>query len=158
VPFELVLLWAGRHAPGPWETLCAEYRKRIAPMAPIRERAVRAATAGDDPGRRRAERVALEAAVPAGAFRVALDRRGTPLDSEALARQVERWRSEWPHPVVFFLGSDLGLDPDLVSGCRLRLSLGPLTLPHALARLVLLEQLYRALSIGAGIKYHRRPF
>jgi 23S rRNA (pseudouridine1915-N3)-methyltransferase len=158
VPFELVVVWAGRHAPDAWETLCAEYRKRIAPMAPIRERAVRVGAAGDDPARRRAEGAALAAAVPAGAYRVALDRRGTALDSEALARQIERWRAEWPHPVVFFLGSDLGLDPELVSACRLRLSLGPLTLPHSLARLVLLEQLYRALSIGAGIKYHRRPF
>jgi 23S rRNA (pseudouridine1915-N3)-methyltransferase len=157
VPFELVLAWAGRHQPDAWETLCAVYRKRIAPLAPIRERIVRATTAGDDPARRRAEAAALEAAAPAGAFRVALDRRGTALDSEALARQVERWRGEWPHPVVFFLGSDLGLDPGLVATCRLRLSLGPLTLPHSLARLVLVEQLYRALSIGAGIKYHRKP-
>ena len=61
-------------------------------------------------------------------------------------------------PVVFFLGSDLGLDPNLVAKCRQRLSLGPLTLPHALARLILLEQLYRALSILEGIQYHRRPF
>jgi 23S rRNA (pseudouridine1915-N3)-methyltransferase len=71
---------------------------------------------------------------------------------------VARWRREWPRPVVFFLGSDLGLDPDLAARCRLRLSLGPLTLPHSLARLVLLEQLYRALSILEGIQYHRKPF
>jgi len=68
---------------------------------------------------------------------------------------VERWRAEWPHPVVFYLGSDLGLDPGIVESCRLNLAFGRITLPHALARLVLLEQLYRALSITAGIPYHR---
>jgi len=158
VSFELLLLWAGRHQPDAWEALCAEYRKRIASMAPVRERAIRVPAAGDDRSRRRAEGRALADAAPPEGFWVALDRRGQALDSEGLARRVERWRAEWPHPVVFFLGSDLGLEPDLVERCRLRLSLGPLTLPHALARLVLLEQLYRALSIGAGIQYHRRPF
>lgn len=156
--FELLILWAGRHQPDAWEALCADYRKRIAPLAPVRERALRVAAAGDERTRRRLEGRALAQAAPEAGFRVALDRRGEALDSEALARRVERWRAEWPHPVVFFLGSDLGLDPELVASCRLRLSLGPLTLPHALARLVLLEQLYRALSIGAGIQYHRKPF
>jgi len=158
VSFELRLLWAGRHLPAEWETLCADYRARIAPLAPIVERPVKVRGAGDGEPRRRAEGAALAAAAPPEGFWVALDRRGKALDSEGLARQMEKWRAEWPHPVVFFLGSDLGLDPQLVDRSRLVLSLGPLTLPHALARLVLLEQLYRALSIGAGIQYHRRPF
>ncbi len=158
VSFELRILWAGRHLPAEWETLCADYRRRIAPMASISEGAVKVRATGDGPARRRAEADALAAAAPADAFRVALDRRGASVDSEGLALRMERWRAEWPHPVVFFLGSDLGLEPALVESCRLSLSLGPLTLPHALARLVLLEQLYRALSIGAGIQYHRRPF
>jgi len=159
VPFELRILWAGRHSPAAWEALCEDYRRRIAPMAPIAERAIKVRGGGSEgAARRRAEGAALAAAAPAEAFWVALDRRGRALDSEALAAQVARWRAEWPHPVVFFLGSDLGLEPELVERCRLRLSLGPLTLPHSLARLVLLEQLYRALSIGAGIQYHRRPF
>ena len=156
--FELLILWAGRHQPDAWESLCADYRKRIAPMAALREKPIRVPAAGDDLSRRRLEGRALAEAAPAEGFWVALDRRGDSVDSEALARRVERWRAEWPHPVVFFLGSDLGLAPELVERCRLRLSLGPLTLPHALARLVLLEQLYRALSIGAGIQYHRKPF
>ncbi len=155
---EFHLLWAGRNAPAEWERLCADYRKRIAGWHPIHERAVRARAAATDPARREAEAVALRAAAPADSWWVALDRRGRQLDSERLSREVGRWRTEWPRPVVFFLGSDLGLAPGLVGECRLRLSLGPLTLPHALARLVLLEQLYRALSILEGIQYHRRPF
>jgi len=155
---EFRLLWAGRHAPADWERLCEPYRRRIAAWHPIGERVVRPRGGGSDPARRRAEGEALAAAAPADGYWVALDRRGRALDSEQLAGQVGRWRQEWPRPVVFFLGSDLGLDPALVQRCRLRLSLGALTLPHALARLVLLEQLYRALSILEGIEYHRRPF
>jgi len=158
VALEFRLLWAGRRSEAAWEGLCREYRDRIAAWHPIRESAVRVRSAGDDPSRRRAEGEALAAAAPADAWWVALDRRGRSLDSEQLAREVGRWRLEWSRPVVFFLGSDLGLDPELVGRCRLRLSLGPLTLPHALARLVLLEQLYRSLSILEGIQYHRRPF
>ncbi len=155
---EFHLLWAGRHAPAEWEKLCAEYRKRISAWHPVEERPVRVRAAAADPARRQAEGEALRRAAPADAWWVALDRRGRQLDSEGLAREVGRWRAEWPRPVAFFLGSDLGLDPGLVTGCRMRLSLGALTLPHALARLVLLEQLYRALSILEGIQYHRRPF
>jgi 23S rRNA (pseudouridine1915-N3)-methyltransferase len=152
------VLWAGRREPPEWERLCAPYRARISAWHPIDERALRVRVAADDPGRRATEGEALAAAAPADGLWVALDRRGRALDSEQLAREVARWRQEWPRPVVFFLGSDLGLDPALVERCRLRLSLGPLTLPHSLARLVLLEQLYRALSILEGIQYHRRPF
>lgn len=152
---ELKVVWAGRRSPEAWEALAADYRRRIEPFHPIEERAIRVATAGDAPSRLRDEGRALAAAAPADALWIALDRTGRALDSEALAREVERWRREWSRPVVFFVGSDLGLDPELVARCRLRLSFGPLTLPHALARLVLLEQLYRALTLGAGFPYHR---
>ena len=149
------LIWAGRHSPEPWESLSADYRKRIEGYLPIREQAVRVAASGEDRARRRLEGEALEAATPKPVFRVALDEQGALWSSGDLARQVERWRAEWPHPVVFYLGSDVGLDPTLLETCRLRLAFGRITLPHHLARLVLLEQLYRALSIVAGINYHR---
>jgi 23S rRNA (pseudouridine1915-N3)-methyltransferase len=149
------LLWAGRHSPEPWEALSSDYRRRIENFVPIREQAVRVSTAGEDRARRRLEGDALQAATPKPSFLVALDERGALWTSEELARQVERWRAEWPHPVVFYLGSDVGLEPSLLESCRLRLAFGKMTLPHHLARLVLLEQLYRALSIVAGINYHR---
>jgi 23S rRNA (pseudouridine1915-N3)-methyltransferase len=155
VALELRILWAGRRQPDAWEQLAAEYRRRIEAFHPILERPVRVPGRGDDPTRLRREGEALAAAAPADGYWVGLDRLGRALDSEALGRQVERWRREWSRPVAFFVGSDLGLDPALLARCRLRLSLGPLTLPHALARLVLLEQLYRSLTLGAGWPYHR---
>jgi 23S rRNA (pseudouridine1915-N3)-methyltransferase len=153
---EILVLWAGRHQRDVWDGLCGRYRERIERHLPLRERAVRAG-AGSGKERLAAEAAALRQALPDPAWTVALDRRGRALTSVALAEWLARRRDEWPHPLVFLLGSDLGLDSGLTAACRTRLSLGPLTLPHELARLVLYEQLYRALSINAGIKYHRGP-
>jgi 23S rRNA (pseudouridine1915-N3)-methyltransferase len=155
VALEFRILWAGRKQPPEWERLCAGYRQRIAAFHPVEERAIRVPSASGDPGRLRAEGEALAAAAPADGYWIALDRAGRALDSEQLAARVAEWRRSWSRPVVCFVGSDLGLDPALVDRCRERWSLGPLTLPHALARLVLLEQLFRALAIGAGWPYHR---
>ena len=110
---------------------------------------------GEGPERQRAEAKALLAALPASSWTIALDRRGEMLSSEALAERLARLKREWPHTVSFVLGSDLGLGPEVRSAARLVWSFGPLTLPHELARLVLYEQLYRALCIDAGINYHR---
>jgi len=153
---EFRLLWAGRRLPPDWERLCATYRQRIAAFHPLLEQPVKVGDHGDDPARLRREGEALAAAAPADALWIGLDRRGRALDSDGWAAEVARWRREWSRPVVFLLGSDLGLDEALLARCRLRLSLGPLTLPHALARLVTLEQLYRALTRQTGgIPYHR---
>jgi 23S rRNA (pseudouridine1915-N3)-methyltransferase len=154
---ELIVAWAGRHRRDAWERLCADYRKRIGRWLPVRELAVRAKAAGEGRERRAAEGAALLAALPDPCWLVALDRRGETLATEELARRLGRLRTDWPHPVAFAIGSDLGLDPEVLAAARLRLSLSALTLPHELARLVLYEQLYRVLSLDAGIKYHRGP-
>lgn len=153
---ELLVLWAGRHRRDDWERICARYRKRIGRQVPLRELVIRPRSGGEGPERRRAEGEALLAALPDPCWSVALDRRGEMRSSEKLAAWLGRLRAEWPHPIAFLIGSDLGL-PDFVHDqVRERLSFGPLTLPHELARVVLYEQLYRSLSMAAGIKYHRQ--
>ena len=154
---ELVVVWAGRHQRSGWEELCASYRRRIERLAPVRDLPVRARVGSDDPQRQRSEMQALLAALPRPSFPVVLDSRGEALPSEVFADRLERVRGEWPHPVAFLIGSDLGLDAGLLEQARWVLSLGPLTLSHELARVVLYEQLYRALSIRAGMSYHREP-
>jgi 23S rRNA (pseudouridine1915-N3)-methyltransferase len=100
---------------------------------------------------REAER--LRARLLPRAYRVALDPGGrAPASSEAFAAWLAR-RLEEPRPVAFLVGGAVGLAGDLVSESEERLSLGPLTLPHQLARVVLAEQLYRALTIAAGHPY-----
>jgi 23S rRNA (pseudouridine1915-N3)-methyltransferase len=154
---ELLVLWAGRHRRSNWEEICDSYRRKIARLAPIRDLPVRARAAANDPQRLRAEGQALLAALPASSWSFALDSRGETLTSEQLADRLARLRKEWPHPVAFLIGSDLGLDRAVLEGARAVLSLGPLTLSHELARVVLYEQLFRALSIEAGMSYHREP-
>jgi 23S rRNA (pseudouridine1915-N3)-methyltransferase len=123
---------------------------------PARDVVLRA-TAGDGEERLRAEAATIRRALPEPHRLVALDRQGKSLASTALAAFLGKSRDEWPHALVFVLGSDLGLDAELLAKSHLTLSLSPLTLPHQLARLVLWEQIYRGLSLGAGIKYHRAP-
>jgi len=154
---ELVIVWAGRHQRQSWDGLCADYRRRIVRQVPLRDVPVRARAAAGDPQRRRAEGQALLAAVPDPAWIVALDGGGEMPDSVQLAERLSRLRGEWPHPIAFLLGSDLGLDPAVLAAARWTLSLGRLTLSHELARVVLYEQIYRALTIEAGMSYHREP-
>ena len=151
----VIVIWAGRHRRREWQPLYDDYRRRLERDVQVDEQWIKVKGSSEDPGRRRAEGEAILAALPNPCFTVALDERGRRLDSMAFAREIERLKEEWPHPVAFVIGSDLGLDPAVVQAARLRLSLGPMTLGHELAKLVLYEQLYRAFAIGKGIKYHR---
>lgn len=155
---QLLILWAGRHQRAPWDALCDDYRTRITRYAALEDQRVKVRAAGDETTRRRVEGQALLAALPEPCWTIALDARGKMLSSEALAAEVQRLEDEWPHPVAFLIGSEVGLDPEVTRRARRRLCLGPMILSHQLARLVLYEQLYRAISINRGIKYHRPAF
>jgi len=154
---ELVVLWVGRHDREPWSTLCADYRERIARWAPIRDQQVRVRRA-DVSRQLEMERDAVLSALPEPVWTIALDPRGKARGSEELSRWLSRIRAEWPHSIAFVIGSDAGLHPGILDAARARVSFGPMTLAHELARLVLYEQLYRALAIERGIQYHRAPF
>lgn len=93
--------------------------------------------------------------IPSGAYMVALDReRGEPVSSEKLARRLNSLGISGRSHVAFILGGPLGLSPEVLKRADALVSFGPVTLPHALARVVLLEQLYRAAKIHRGEKYH----
>jgi 23S rRNA (pseudouridine1915-N3)-methyltransferase len=96
----------------------------------------------------------LREKLPAGSRVVVLDRSGKGLTSEALARELDKWRTA-ARPVSLVIGGSNGLAPDLVQSADLAWSLGPLTLPHELARVVVLEQVYRAWTILRGEPYHK---
>jgi 23S rRNA (pseudouridine1915-N3)-methyltransferase len=91
--------------------------------------------------------------IPAGAYVCALDREGTAVSSERLAELIEERRMSRAD-LAFVIGGPFGLDAEVLERADLRLSLGPITLPHQLARVVLLEQLFRAHKIVAGEPYH----
>jgi len=150
----LILAGVGRLRPA-FRSACDEYLARLGRHAEVREVEVReAARAGAPVVQRREEARRLLAALPDGARVVALDPAGTPWSSERLATQLERWRDAG-HAPAFVIGGAGGLDPALVDSAAHRWSLGPLTLPHELARVVVAEQLYRGFTILRGEPYHK---
>ena len=101
-----------------------------------------------------AERSRIEAAIPKGCRIVALDERGTTLTTMALASKLENWQLEGDD-VALVIGGPDGLDPAFKSAAHERIRLSDLTLPHAMVRVLLVEQLYRAWSINSNHPYHR---
>ncbi len=101
-----------------------------------------------------AEAERIRAACPAGAVIVALDERGKDWTTMQLAQALQGWRDE-AQPVAFVIGGPDGLADEFKRGARLLLRLSSMTLPHALARVLLAEQLYRAWSVLANHPYHR---
>jgi 23S rRNA (pseudouridine1915-N3)-methyltransferase len=101
-----------------------------------------------------AERVRIEAAIPKGSRIVAMDERGTTLTTMALASKLQNWQLEGDD-VALVIGGPDGLDPAFKSAAHERIRLSDLTLPHAMVRVLLIEQLYRAWSINANHPYHR---
>ena len=102
-----------------------------------------------------AEAAKLLRRVPDGAYAMALDReRGEGLSSEGLAQRLNALGLSGRSHVAFVLGGPLGLSSEVLERADAIVSFGPITLPHALARVVLLEQLYRAAKINRGEKYH----
>lgn len=101
-----------------------------------------------------AEALRIRAALPKGGRVIALDERGKEMTTCGLAVQLEAWAQE-RGPLVFLIGGADGLDASLKKAAVMQLRLSAMTLPHGLARVLLAEQLYRALSIIGGHPYHR---
>lgn len=135
----------------------AEYRKRLSRELPLDlvEISLGARGKGRDAARAIAdEGVAVLAALPKDVHVVALDGRGKPWSSEQLAEQLARWRQSGRDLAILVGGPD-GHAADVLARADQQWSLGPLTLPHMLVRLVVAEQLYRAVTILEGHPYHR---
>ena len=101
------------------------------------------------------EAAAIRAKLPAGASLIALCVEGELRSSEALARQMAAWAGQGVSQLVFLIGGSFGLHPSIKGSAKLRLSMSPMTFPHHLARVMVLEQIYRAYQINAGTRYHK---
>jgi 23S rRNA (pseudouridine1915-N3)-methyltransferase len=145
---------AGRAKHDAAQSLIDSYRERLPWPVTIRE--VEDRKQGGSAAERKArEADLLLAAVPKGAVLVAMDERGKSLSSRQFAETLEKWRDGGEQEVAFLIGGADGLDPALTAKARLSLSLSAMTWPHLLARVMLLEQLYRAWSLQTGHPYHR---
>ena len=101
------------------------------------------------------EAEAIRGKLPASALLVAMCVEGKLLSSEELSDFLERRAAQGASHVVFVIGGSFGLHPSIKERAELRLSMSPMTFPHHLARVMVLEQIYRACQIAAGTKYHK---
>jgi 23S rRNA (pseudouridine1915-N3)-methyltransferase len=138
---KLVVVAAGKLR-GPERDLCDDYLGRLKRYGGCNEREVKEASD-------------LARSIPKGAVVIALEPGGEALTSTQLAKRIERWASKGKGVVAFIIGGATGIPADLVATADARLSLSTLTLPHRLARVVLAEQLYRAMTILRGEPYAR---
>lgn len=135
----------------------ADYQKRLLRELPLDLIEIKPGLRGkgrDDARAIATEGEAMLAVIPRDAHVVALDGGGSAWGSEELARQLEQWRMAGRDP-AFLIGGPDGHAANVLTRADQRWSLGPLTLPHMLVRLVVAEQLYRAITIIAGHPYHR---
>jgi 23S rRNA (pseudouridine1915-N3)-methyltransferase len=133
----------------------SEYRKRLSHELPLELIEVKPRGKNRDVQRAlQEEGEALLAALPRNSRVIALDGRGESWSSEQLAAQLSKWRMEG-RDLAFLIGGPAGHALAVLMRADQRWSLGPLTLPHMLVRLIVAEQLYRAATINAGHPYHR---
>lgn len=153
---KLLIVAVGLRVPDWAQTAWDDYAKRFPP-----ELRVELKTVKTEPRASKsletlyaAERERIEAVIPKGSRIIVLDERGTALTSVALAARLKSWQLEGDN-VALVIGGPDGLDPVFKQAAHERIRLSDLTLPHAMARVLLVEQLYRAWSVNAGHPYHR---
>jgi 23S rRNA (pseudouridine1915-N3)-methyltransferase len=155
---KLTLLWPRSTADAELASVAERYFNRIKHFFPIEivEIALeRGRQSESDVAIMRAHSARLLRAIPAQGHVVALDERGRSLDSLKFAKWLERLTIGQPHGVIFVMGGDVGLDQSVRQRADDVLSLSAMTLPHQLARVVLLEQIYRACTLMRNIPYHK---
>jgi 23S rRNA (pseudouridine1915-N3)-methyltransferase len=153
---KLVLVAVGQRLPAWVDAVFDDYARRMPPELRLELKAVKAEPRGAKTAAQlmAAEAARIEAALPRGARRIALDERGDRVTSAALAERLLAWQRDGRDAALIVGGPD-GLDPGLKSSCDESLRLSDLTLPHALVRVVAAEAIYRAWTITTHHPYHR---
>ena len=156
LPGTLTIAAVGKLRTPHWRAAQDDYAKRIRRYARLNIVEVRDHLAGGvaDAVAVRREGQALTAAVAKVPWVIAMDAQGKHTTSEGLARYLHKQVTTY-RDLAFIIGGPVGLAPELLAAANDTLSLSPLTFPHELARVMLLEQLYRALTILSGERYHK---
>jgi 23S rRNA (pseudouridine1915-N3)-methyltransferase len=154
---KLVFLFPGKTRTPFLAAGIADFLHRLRPLAEARELVVKGAGGPDSAAaeHRAKEGAALLARCGPGDYLLALDQRGESLSSAGLADRLGRLRESGVKTINLAVGGPWGLDQGLIKRADWVLSLGPLTLPHERARLVVLEQIYRAYAILNHLPYHK---
>ncbi|MDZ7918760.1 23S rRNA (pseudouridine(1915)-N(3))-methyltransferase RlmH [Rhodoferax sp.] len=152
----LVIIAVGQRVPDWAQTAWDDYAKRFPHELKVELKAIKTEPRGSKTVEQlyAAERKRIEEAIPKGARIVALDERGTSLRTTALAERLREWQLGGGD-VALVIGGPDGLAPEFRQAAHERIRLSDLTLPHAMVRVLLIEQLYRAWSVNANHPYHR---
>ena len=150
---KISIIAVGKLGKDPENLILDRYLKRLSWKASLAEVAEKRPVKGEE--RRSREAKLLRAKIPKGAFVVALDEKGKEFSSVSLAQTIDGWRNRGVNTLAFIIGGADGLDPRVRDDADIVMSLGKMTWPHAMARAMLAEQLYRASSILGGHPYHR---
>lgn len=157
----VTLLCVGKLKEAYWRDACAEYEKRLGAFCRFRLIEVAEERLPDNPsaaqiaatieaeGKRLLEQMPKDCAV------IPLCIEGKELDSPALSARIQKMTVEGISHIVFVIGGSWGLADAVKNRAALRLSMSPMTFPHQLARVMVLEQVYRAFQIASGGKYHK---
>ena len=139
----------------------AEYSKRLRPYLKLNiielteEKRPASASVSVETAAKKKEGERILAAIPSGSFVVALDAGGLSWSSEELAETFRQWELTGKNQITFIIGGDLGLSPAVLEQSGMRLSLSKMTFIHPMARLFLVEQIYRACRINHNEPYHK---
>ncbi|MFD0978753.1 23S rRNA (pseudouridine(1915)-N(3))-methyltransferase RlmH [Tropicimonas aquimaris] len=153
----LSIVAVGRLRPGPELSLVSDYLQRAERSGrPLGISSASVIEVDDRKGGGKAGEAALiRKALPKGARLVCLDERGKVIGSPDFAQRIAEWRDTGTQDIAFVIGGADGIDPALVAEADFTLSFGKMVWPHMLVRVMLSEQIYRAVSILAGAPYHR---
>ena len=153
---KLTVIAVGRLKERYWREAADEYLKRLGPYATVRVVEVDDRDSGRDAARALAEEGAdVLRAIPSGSHVISLEIGGAQLSSEAFAERLRDLALDGRSSVAFVVGGSVGVADAVSARADERVSLGAMTLPHNLARVVLLEQIYRAFRINRGEPYHK---
>ena len=150
----LLIVAVGQRIPDWAQTAWDDYAKRFPPELKVELKAVKTRGSKTYETLVAAERQRIEAVIPRGMRIVVLDERGTSMRTTALAQRLKDWQLSGDD-VALIIGGPDGLEPAFRDAAQERIRLSDLTLPHAMARVLLIEQLYRAWSVNANHPYHR---
>lgn len=156
----ITLISVGRIKEEHFRAACSEYEKRLGGYCRFASVSIDAEKLSGDPSEKEIEAVLNKEGlniikkIPQGAYTIALCIEGKELDSLQLSKTIEKISLSFSS-IAFIVGSSFGLSPEVKRRADLKLSMSPMTFPHELARVMLLEQIYRSLSISGNGKYHK---
>ncbi len=157
----VTILCVGKYKEGYWREAAAEYQKRLGAFCRLsvmeveEERLPQTPSAAQIAAGLEAEGRRLLSRIPAGSFVIALCIEGRQLDSEGLSHMLEDTALSGKSSIVFIIGGSFGLSDPVKERADQKISMSRMTFPHQLARVMLLEQIYRGYQILSGGKYHK---